>query len=388
MALFFSEQGDNLSGMLEAAGLMDSEDIYIVQFKDVYGKKWDALFREGAKVTVRLGCDVFVIDTFSAFADLQDTEEDSSGPIGQRMRLLSKLAQEYNIAIVVVRHAGKDGKGRGSSAFEDVPDICLTLGFPEGNHAPNVRSLKCVGRFGIWEENIALKDNRYVSLGRRSDMKMAEALEHIKAVLPRSAEAGGECNQKAVVERVKARNPDLSKSTISRALDDLVSSGDVEWRELSDRQGKPKIYWLSRETGEGEGAEGDADRDADEGGEKVEEKREDVSLNQTLSYTLYDDSNKHGGETEGENRPAPAETESEQESPSEGDVVGDGDAEHPSTSLAHTGEQVSPEGGEVADELERVFALSAKSDEHDPLDCECQRCSTKTRTYATPRSAQ
>jgi KaiC/GvpD/RAD55 family RecA-like ATPase len=76
-----------------------------------------------------------------------------------------------------------------------------------------------------------------------------------------------------------------------------------------------------------------------------------------------------------------AEPNSEQGSRSEGRVV-ERKADHPSPSLAPTSEQVSPESGEVADvaSLEEVFA---RSDEPHPLDCPCQECSTKTRTYAT-----
>jgi hypothetical protein len=41
----------------------------------------------------------------------------------------------------VARHAGKDGKGRGSSIFEGEADIVLTLGRPEGNRKETARVL-------------------------------------------------------------------------------------------------------------------------------------------------------------------------------------------------------------------------------------------------------
>jgi len=93
----------------------------------------------------RRGLDALVVDTFAVFARLKGSQENDAGPVADRMRVLRMIAQKYNIAVVLIRHAGKDGTPRGSSAFEAEADICITISRPEGRHAPSVRRLSAKG---------------------------------------------------------------------------------------------------------------------------------------------------------------------------------------------------------------------------------------------------
>ena len=56
--------------------------------------------------------------------------------------------------MALIRHAGKDGTPKGSSAFEAEADICVTLSRPEGRHAPSVRRPSGIGRYGEWERRL------------------------------------------------------------------------------------------------------------------------------------------------------------------------------------------------------------------------------------------
>ncbi len=78
----------------------------------------------------------------AAFTKLVGAEENNAGDIRERMEPLTKAAQSHDLAVLIVRHAGKDGKGRGSSQFEAEVDIVATLKRPEGNHADTVRHLE------------------------------------------------------------------------------------------------------------------------------------------------------------------------------------------------------------------------------------------------------
>jgi len=103
--------------------------------------------------------DVLVVDTFAAFTKLAGSEENNAGDIRERMEPLKKAAQSHGLAVLVIRHAGKDGRGRGSSQFEAEVDIVATLKRPEGNHADTVRQLETIGRYGATKLNIELTEH-------------------------------------------------------------------------------------------------------------------------------------------------------------------------------------------------------------------------------------
>src|SRR5215212_2725396 len=189
--LYLSEQGNNFAEALRESGLEQyPEHIKIVQFKDVPGAEWEELIMKAGVETKRLGLDGLIVDTFAVFAKLKGSEENDSGAVAHRMRVLRLIAQTFNIAVVLIRHAGKDGTPRGSSAFEAEADICVTISRPEGRHAPTVRKIAGIGRYGEWERNIQLRDDRYISLGADDKVEFRRAVRFLKAILPESPESG------------------------------------------------------------------------------------------------------------------------------------------------------------------------------------------------------
>jgi hypothetical protein len=242
--LYLTEQGNNFAEALRESGLVEYSDrISVVQFKDVSARGWDKLIRQAGAEAKKRGFDVLVIDTFAVFAGLKGSEENDAGPVADRMRVLRLVAQKYNIAVVLIRHAGKDGTPRGSSAFEAEADICVTLSRPEGRHAPSVRHIAGIGRYGEWERNIQLVDGRYISLGTDNKIEFNKAVRHIKAVLPDSEENG--MKKSAIMESLSGPDKEeISASTIDRALAWLVKKEAVGEKELTHSRGKPKIYWL------------------------------------------------------------------------------------------------------------------------------------------------
>jgi hypothetical protein len=193
-----------------------------------------ALLRSGAIRSLKVG-------RFTVFAGLGGTEENDVGPVAARMRVLRPVAQQNDLGVVLIRHAGKDGTPRGSSAFEAEADICITLGMPEGRHAITVRRLRGKGRYGLWERNVELKGGRYISLGSDNRIEFSRAVALIKAVLPESPEVG--IRKRELLDRGAEEN--ISATTITRALDWLVEQGEVGEKQLIHERGQPKVYWLA-----------------------------------------------------------------------------------------------------------------------------------------------
>jgi hypothetical protein len=242
--LYLSEQGNNFAQALKESSLADhSGHVKIVQFKDVCAKQWDTLINQAAAEAHRLGLDVLVVDTFAVFAKLRGSEENDAGPVADRMRVLRLVAQRYNLAVVLIRHAGKDGTARGSSAFEAEADICVSLSRPEGRHAPSVRKLTVIGRYGEWERNVQLKDGRYVSLGTDDNIEFKNVVRFVRATLSESPDAG--MRKQELIEKRTESDGDFSVKTLERALDWLVRQEEVGEKQLMNERGKPKVYWLA-----------------------------------------------------------------------------------------------------------------------------------------------
>ena len=238
--LYLTEQGNNFAGALQDSGLSEYPDfVRIVQFKDVSAVHWDALIHRAGAEAKRRNLDALIVDTFAVFARLKGTEENDSGSVADRMRVLRLVAQKYNLAVALIRHAGKDGTPRGSSAFEAEADICVTLSRPEGRHAPTVRRIAGIGRYGEWVRNIQLEGGRYISLGTDDKIEFNKAVGFVKSVLPDSPENG--IKKQNVLDKRAGEEENISARTLDRALAWLVKQGDVGERQLMNQRGKPKV---------------------------------------------------------------------------------------------------------------------------------------------------
>src|SRR5215207_2872532 len=242
--LYLTEQGNNFAEALRSSGLEEHPDhISIVQFKDVSAVGWERLIQRAGAEAKRRSLDALIVDTFTVFARLKGSEENESGVIAERMRVLNLVAQQYNVGVVLIRHAGKDGTPRGSSAFEGVADICVTIARPEGRHAPTVRKIGRVGRYGEWERNIQLTEGGYISLGTDDKIEFRRAVRFAKSVLPDSPESG--MKKQEVLDKREGDDKNITARTLDRALAWLVKQGDVGEKQLMHQRGKPRIYWLA-----------------------------------------------------------------------------------------------------------------------------------------------
>jgi hypothetical protein len=201
------------------------------------------LIQRAGEEAKRRNLDALIVDTFTVFARLKGSEENESGVIAERMRVLNLVAQRYNIGVVLIRHAGKDGTPRGSSAFEAEADICITIARPEGRHAPTVRKIAGIGRYGEWERNIQLTEGGYISLGTDDKVEFRKAVRFAKSVLPDSPQSG--MKKQEMLDKREGGDKNITARTLDRALAWLVGQGDVGEKQLMHQRGKPKVFWLA-----------------------------------------------------------------------------------------------------------------------------------------------
>jgi hypothetical protein len=296
--LYLTEQGNNFAEALRNSGLEKHPDhISIVQFKDVSAIGWERLIERAGAEAKRRNVDALVVDTFTVFARLKGSEENESGVIAERMRVLNLVAQKYNIGVVLIRHAGKDGTPRGSSAFEGVADICVTIARPEGRHAPTVRKIAGVGRYGEWERNIELTESGYVSLGTDDKVEFRKAVRYAKSVLPDSPQSG--MKKQEVLDKREGDDKDITARTLDRALAWLVKQGDVGEKQLMHQRGKPKVYWLAfKPPGDSGGVSTKSQHTHTEFGENKPNgvsEATDIYFRQSLSNTNDDGENESDG---------------------------------------------------------------------------------------------
>lgn len=280
--LYLTEQGNNFKEAIENAGLdLDDDGFVVVQHRDVRIEEWAELIEKAIKFCEMDHRDVLVVDTFAAFTKLVGSEENNAGDIRSRMEPLKKAAQSHDLAVLVIRHAGKDGRGRGSSQFEAEADIVATLKRPEGNHAENVRQLETIGRYGATKVNIELKEEGYVLLGSDDKVAFNKAVKGIMGVLPRRKDNA--IKEDALYEKVKG---EASKTTFERALRWLVDKGTVN-REGQGKKGSPYTYWRPPEDPEPGDSSSPNFHPMD--GEKEKDEKSDGGTASSGSYELVTD---------------------------------------------------------------------------------------------------
>lgn len=234
---YLSEQGNNLKEALQSAGFSEADSsLHIVQHRDVKGRDWAELIETMAQECVNRSIDTLVVDTFAAFTGLAGAEENNSGDIRERMEPLKTAAQAHNLAVLYIRHAGKSGKGRGSSQFEAEGDIILTLKRPEGCPAEGAaRVLEGIGRYDIIPAKLTLEltENGYTSEGAGERVKFNKARRKILELAPVKEEEA--IKQTVLFEKLEA--PGISTGTARRALKWMVERDQIR------RKDKPVRYW-------------------------------------------------------------------------------------------------------------------------------------------------
>jgi AAA domain len=243
--LLVTEQGNNFADALVKSGLVDAGDaLRIVQQRDLDSgsSRWDKLIEAAIEVCKGDGFEVLVIDTFAGLSRLKGNEENQVGSILEKLAPLKAAAHKHNLAVLLARHAGKDGKGRGSSIFEGEADIVLTLGRPEGNHKKSVRVLEGIGRHDDIPSRITIEltEKGYVAIGSDDKIEFNKAVKAIRDVAPHNPNEAMTENE--VLDAAAAQG--TSRTTLRRAFEGLMEQDENPIkREGEGKKGSPYRYW-------------------------------------------------------------------------------------------------------------------------------------------------
>jgi hypothetical protein len=129
---YLTEQsGPSFKRNLSRAGLLDREDLHILMWNRVVGRKWTDIVVDARNKAKEVGAGLLIVDTLAQFSGIRGEDENKSGAAMETMEPL-QAATSDGLAIVTSRHDRKSGgevgdSGRGSSAFAGAVDIVLHL---------------------------------------------------------------------------------------------------------------------------------------------------------------------------------------------------------------------------------------------------------------------
>ena len=175
---------------------------------------------------VELQAVLVVVDTLGQFAGMRGESENDAGAALAAMEPI-QAATARGLGVLVLRHERKGGgvvgeSARGSSAFAGAVDIVLRLARPDGNHAPEVRKIEALSRFGETPDElvIELTDDGYVSRGSASDLAMQHARAEVGSVLDDAPDG-------LTYDEMSKRTEDVSTTTIKRVIAEMIEAGSI-----------------------------------------------------------------------------------------------------------------------------------------------------------------
>lgn len=239
--LYLTEMApDNWKDYQHHAGIKSGDGLRTVFKKDAWDVPWDSLIAAAGEMCASEGRGVLVIDTFAEFSGIRGTEENNAGDVHEKLSCLRKVAQQHDIAVVMIRHANKEGKGRGSSAFEASVDIVVSYKRPDKATSEScARTIDSVGR---WSEsnfttNVELTEDGFTDSGNDHHLQFTKAVRAIKAKSPLGRERAVE--RSALNGGIEG----ISGSTMNRALDWLVEREELV-KIGAGKKGDPHRFYV------------------------------------------------------------------------------------------------------------------------------------------------
>jgi hypothetical protein len=232
------ERGGTIKEALRRAGLLERDDLFVLQWQDTRAVAWDDVVNTAVAKCLGVGARLLVVDTLPQFAGLLGDKENNAGDVLSAIQPL-QFAAANNIAVVVVRHERKgDGApgetGRGSSAFTGAADIVLTIRKSDKSHG-TVREIHGLSRFDETPSYLAidLTEAGYVALGNEKAFALAEARRALLKIVPELADEA-----RSLDDLRKATA--LKRTTVQEAL-----SNPQFTRIGKGVKGDPLLYYLS-----------------------------------------------------------------------------------------------------------------------------------------------
>jgi putative DNA primase/helicase len=239
--LYLTEQGQNFVKDAKAAGLdPDHPGLKILPWHATRGFSWPEIVEAVREEACEFGAGLVVVDTLNRFAGLKGDEENNAGHVSAIMVPLMEAAQVDNLAILAIRHANKDGDGRGSSQFDHDVDQLLKLRRPQlGGYGDNVRELESVGRYDNSKILMELNHKGYQNLGGNRNAKLRQAQRLIGELV--SSAPDKPTPRKTLVLALKEEHS-VSEQTTDRALEALCGTGALAEKSMGGRGGAKGYY--------------------------------------------------------------------------------------------------------------------------------------------------
>ncbi|MBA3424111.1 MAG: AAA family ATPase [Rubrobacter sp.] len=237
--LYLTEMApDNFKDYLYNASNRKGDDFRTVFKRDVWDMKWDELIATAGQMCADQERGVLVVDTFAEFSGIRGTEENNAGDVHEKLSALRKAAQVHDLAVILIRHANKEGKGRGSSAFEASVDI--VIGYKRPDKANSESCARVIDAVGRWNEsnfttNVELTDDGFTDCGDDKHILFNKAVRAIKDAAP--------LGKGLAVERSVFKVEGVSQATVNNALDWLVDKGELSTTGAG-KKGDPYRFYV------------------------------------------------------------------------------------------------------------------------------------------------
>lgn len=222
--LYVTEQaGVSFRKTLTRGRIQDSEDLYILTPKQIFGLDWDQAVGEIVETAEAVGARLIVVDTLARLAGLAGDDENSSG-VAMRVLRPFQAIKAKNMAVVFVRHGRKSGGalnelGRGSNAYSGEMDVIVGLKVIDQQH----KAMEVSGRLDEpYGAVLEYQNGTYVigldpglGKGKENEAKRAE-------VILESLSEGGPASAYELGKRLG-----MGHRTVTRVLAPLVG-GEVQ----------------------------------------------------------------------------------------------------------------------------------------------------------------
>lgn len=233
--VYLTEMHDTpMRELLERVALTESDDLRILRWSDTRLVRWPDVVADATAECRDHHAEILVVDTLPQFAGIRGDSENDAGAALAAIEPLQAAAAD-GLAVCLVRHERKGGgevgeSGRGSTAFTGAVDIVVRLARPLNPPRPNVRELSVLSRFDGAPDQlmIELTEQGYEVLGEEQAVVFAEARSLVKSYLPNAPDGWAE---RELLNAI----PHHSRTTIQRALESLMSTGEVVRSGLGKR---------------------------------------------------------------------------------------------------------------------------------------------------------
>jgi AAA domain len=238
----------DLLAELKTAKIAAHPDLHILLYHRAMKLSWPEAVDAAIVKAKKFGARFLVVDTFSKWTRIKD-ENSSSETLACFEPIDRALAA--GLGVWIESHERKSGgdiadAGRGSSALGGAVSIIVNLRKPEGKHPPSYRAIEVIGRHGIFQNVLNWTAEEYLLLGTKNAVAMDLASVELRAHMPTNEKDA--LPFKEILGLAKKENPQLSRTTAQRVLEQWVGHGIAVRLGASTKKDPFRFYIRAEDT--------------------------------------------------------------------------------------------------------------------------------------------